>query len=71
MVSLRPWMSTALRLIGAVTVLTGVLMLGFYHECYRLVGIPKPLHVWPLQALGVANILIGVGYFLEIGRAHV
>src|SRR5262249_5367167 len=58
------WMSMALRLIGAVTVLSGLAMVGLYHECFRLVGMVKPLHVWPLQALGSVNILIGVGYFL-------
>lgn len=57
-------MRFVLRLAGTYNVLAGLSMICFYHEGYRLLGVPKPDLVLPIQGMGVLVALFGVGYHL-------
>jgi hypothetical protein len=61
---LRPWMYWLLRFAGTYNVLAGLTMLIFYHECYHVIGVPKPVLVLPVQLVGMLVALFGVGYHL-------
>lgn len=61
---LRPWMTAVLRFVAVYNVLAGFSMLVFYHESYKLMGVPKPALVMPLQLVGILVALFGVGYWL-------
>ena len=61
---LTPWMKFVLRFAGTYNVLAGASMVCFYHEGYKLLGIPKPELVMPVQVMGVLVGLFGVGYHL-------
>ena len=64
MTPLAPWMKFLLRFAGTYNVLAGLSMVCFYHEGYKLLGIPKPEFVMPVQVMGVLVGLFGVGYHL-------
>lgn len=61
---LTPWMKFVLRFAGTYNVLAGVSMVCFYHEGYKLLGIPKPELILPVQVMGILVGLFGVGYHL-------
>lgn len=61
---LRPWMYWLLRFAGTYNLLAGLTMLVFYHECYRVIGEPKPHLVLPIQLVGMLVALFGVAYHL-------
>ncbi len=65
---LRPWMRFVLRFAGAFNLLAGAAMILLYHEGYRLLGVPKPQLVLPLQIMGVLVGIFGVGYLLVASR---
>lgn len=58
------WMKRLLWFVGAYNILAGVGMVFFYHEGYRLLGIPKPDVVLPVQVVGTLVLVFGVGYWL-------
>ncbi|MGD9127268.1 MAG: hypothetical protein PVH19_07790 [Planctomycetia bacterium] len=62
---LRPWMYWLLRFAGTFNFLAGFCMLVFYHEGYKMVGVPKPALVLPIQLTGILVVLFGVGYHLS------
>jgi len=61
---LDPWMRFLLVFAGCFNLLAGFSMVVFYHEGYRLLGLPKPQVVLPVQVMGVLVALFGVGYLL-------
>lgn len=61
---LLPWMKRLLWFVGGYNLLAGLAMLTCYHEGYKLLGVPKPELVLPLQLVGVLVGLFGVGYWL-------
>jgi hypothetical protein len=54
-----------LRFAGTFNFLAGFCMLVFYHEGYKMVGVPKPALVLPIQLTGILVVLFGVGYHLS------
>jgi hypothetical protein len=65
---LQPWMRFLLRFAGTYNVLAGLSMICFYHEGYKLLGVPKPYLVLPIQIVGIMVALFGVGYHLVAGN---
>jgi hypothetical protein len=61
---LRPWMKFVLRFAGTFNLLAGASMICLYHEGYKLLGVPKPALMLPVQVMGVLVALFGVGYHL-------
>jgi len=61
---LRPWMRFVLRFAGTFNILVGLSMICFYHEGYKLLGVPKPEVILPVQIMGILVGLFGVGYHL-------
>ena len=61
---LRPWMTFVLRFAGGFNLLAGASMICFYHEGYKLLGVPRPEVILPVQVMGVLVGLFGVGYLL-------
>jgi len=61
---LLPWMRYLLRFAGTYNVLAGLCMILFYHEGYKLLGVPKPVLILPVQVMGILVGLFGVGYHL-------
>ena len=61
-------MTFLLRFAGTYNVLAGLSMICFYHEGYKLLGIPKPELVMPVQVMGILVGLFGVGYHLVAGN---
>lgn len=59
---LLPWMRFVLRFAGAFNLVAGTSMITLYHEGYKLLGVPKPNLVLPVQIMGVLVGLFGVGY---------
>lgn len=57
-------MRRLLRFVAVYNVLAGVGMIVFYHEGYKMLGIPKPTLNLPIQLVGVLVGLFGVGYWL-------
>lgn len=57
-------MTGLLRFAGCFNLLAGAGMIGLYHEGYKLLGVPKPELVLPVQVMGVLVALFGVGYHL-------
>jgi len=53
-----------LRFAGTFNLLAGASMITLYHEGYRLLGVPKPELVLPVQVMGILVGLFGVGYHL-------
>lgn len=64
MYPLTPWMYWLLRFAGTFNLLAGFSMVVFYHEGYKLLSVPKPALVMPLQLVGVLVALFGLGYHL-------
>jgi len=65
---LRPWMRYLLRFAGCFNLLAGLAMISLYHEGYKLLGVPKPALVLPVQVMGILVGLFGVGYHLVANR---
>jgi small multidrug resistance pump len=65
---LEPWMTVVLRIAGTFNVLAGLGMVCLYHEGYRIMGLPQPLPVLPVQVMGVLVGLFGVGYHLVASK---
>jgi hypothetical protein len=63
MVPLSPWMRWVLWVAGAYNLLSGLGMIVGYHEAHRMAGIPPPALPLPMQVLGLAIVLFGVGFF--------
>lgn len=61
---LARWMTLLLRFAGTFNLLAGLCMMVFYHEGYRMLGVPKPALVLPVQVMGILVALFGVGYHL-------
>ncbi len=61
--ALAPWMRLVLRLAALNNVLAGVGMIIFYHEAFKLLGVPKPELNLPIQLVGVLVLLFGIGYW--------
>lgn len=64
MAPLLPWMRFVLRFAGTFNLLAGMCMIVFHHEGYKLLGVPKPSLVLPVQVMGILVGLFGVGYHL-------
>lgn len=62
--TLQSWMRPLLCLAGVFNISAGVCMVVFYHEGYKLLGIPRPELVLPVQIMGILVALFGVGYLL-------
>jgi hypothetical protein len=65
---LLPWMKYLLRFAGTFNLLAGASMMSLYHEGYKLLGVPKPELVLPVQVMGILVALFGVGYHLVANR---
>jgi hypothetical protein len=61
---LKPWMRWLLRFVGCYNLLAGLTFLVFYHECFKLIGMPKPQLMLPVQLVGILVGLFGVGYLM-------
>lgn len=61
---LRPWMCYLLRFAGTFNLLAGFGMICLIHEGYKLLGVPKPQLILPVQIMGILVGLFGVGYHL-------
>ena len=61
---LRPWMKYLLWFVGGYNILAGLGMMIFYHEGFRILDLPKPELMLPLQLVGMLVGLFGVGYWL-------
>jgi len=61
---LRPWMQLLLLFAGTFNLLAGLSMCSLYHEGYKMLGIPKPELILPVQVMGILVGLFGVGYLL-------
>ena len=68
MLPLTPWMRYLLRFVAVYNVLAGVVMLIFYHEAYKAMGLKKPDLNMPLQLVGILVGLFGVGYWMVANR---
>ncbi|MBX9790842.1 MAG: hypothetical protein K2Y37_18135 [Pirellulales bacterium] len=64
MTPLLPWMRYLLRFVAVYNVLAGLVMLVFYHESFKFLGVQKPTMNLPIQLDGALVILFGVGYWL-------
>jgi hypothetical protein len=62
-------MAWLLRFAGTFNLLAGFGMLAFYHEGFKMLGVPKPAFVMPVQLVGILVALFGVGYHLVAGNA--
>jgi len=65
---LTPWMYWLLRFAGTFNLLAGFSMMVFYHEGYKLLSVPRPALVMPLQLVGILVALFGVGYHMVAGN---
>ncbi|MBN2216524.1 MAG: hypothetical protein JW719_04025 [Pirellulales bacterium] len=65
---LLPWMRFVLRLAGTFNLLAGAAMILFYHEGFKLLGVPKPALILPVQVMGILVALFGVGYHCVAAR---
>ena len=68
MAPLKPWMRFVLRFAGCFNLVAGAGMVCLYHEGYRLLGVPKPVLILPVQVMGILVALFGVGYHLVASR---
>jgi hypothetical protein len=53
-----------LRFAGTFNLLVGMSMICLYHEGYKILGVPKPALILPVQMMGILVGLFGVGYHL-------
>jgi len=65
---LTAWMWFVLRFAGTFNLLAGASMIVFYHEGFKMVGIPKPALALPVQIMGILVALFGVGYHCVAAR---
>jgi len=65
---LLPWMRFVLRFAGTFNLLAGASMILFYHEGFKMLGLPKPALVLPVQVMGILVALFGVGYHWVAAR---
>jgi hypothetical protein len=68
--TLKPWMWWLLRFAGTYNLLAGLVMVVFYHEAFRALGVDRPKLVLPVQLTGVLVALFGVGYHLVAGAPY-
>lgn len=61
---LDPWMTRLLWFVGGYNLLAGFGMFVFYHEMLRIIEIPKPEFLLPIQLVGIMVALFGVGYWM-------
>lgn len=61
---LAAWMRPLLWFVGGYNILAGVGMICFYHEGFRILGLPKPELMLPLQLVGMLVALFGMGYWM-------
>lgn len=61
---LDKWMKFTLRFVAVFNVCAGLHMLVFYHETYKVIGMPKPEIQFPIQLVGILVALFGWGYYL-------
>ena len=61
---LKPWMTNLLRFAAGFNLVAGISMILFYHEGYKLLGMPRPEIVLPVQTVGMLVALFGVGYWM-------
>ena len=61
---LKPWMRIVLRIAGVFNLIAGASMGTLYHEGYKMLGVPKPELILPVQVMGILVALFGVGYLL-------
>ena len=61
---LKPWMNYLLRFAAVFNLIAGISMMFFYHEGYRLLKMPKPEIVLPVQTVGMLVALFGIGYWM-------
>lgn len=52
-----------LRVAAVNNLLAGVVMMVFYHEGFKMLGLRKPEVILPVQLTGVFVFLFGVGYY--------
>jgi CDP-diglyceride synthetase len=60
---LSPWMVWVLRVAAVNNLLAGLSFMVFYHESFKLVGLPKPEVKLPIQLTGIFVFLFGIGYY--------
>lgn len=65
---LRPWMRRLLRFAGCFNLVAGAAMISLYHEGYKLLGVPKPELILPVQIMGILVGLFGLGYHWVASR---
>ncbi len=61
---LDPWMTWLLRFAAVFNLVAGIGMVFCYHEGFKLLGLPKPQVVLPVQTVGMLVALFGVGYWM-------
>lgn len=61
---LSSWMRYLLWFVGGYNILAGIGMMVFYHEGFRMLDLPKPELMLPLQLVGILVGLFGVGYWM-------
>ena len=64
MVPLRPWMFYLLVFAGCYNLLVGLTLTVFYHEAFKILGLPKPELMLFVQLVGILVGLFGVGYLI-------
>jgi len=62
------WMRVVLRFAGTFNLLAGASMIVLYHEGYKMLGVPKPELILPVQIMGILVALFGVGYHWVASR---
>jgi hypothetical protein len=65
---LLPWMRWVLRIATAYNLAIGTIMLCFYHESSKIIGMPRPEPIIFFQLAGLLIGLFGVGYWLVLCR---
>jgi hypothetical protein len=61
---LKPWMTYLLRFAAGFNLVAGISMILFYHEGFRMLDMPKPEIVLPVQTVGMLVALFGAGYWM-------
>ncbi len=62
--TLVPWMHGVLKFAGYYNLMAGLSMMILYHEGYKILGVPKPEFVLPIQLVGLLVAIFGVGYLM-------
>jgi hypothetical protein len=65
---LLPWMRLLLRVASIYNLWAGLVMVVFYHEASKILGMPRPTPIMPFQLDGLLVGLFGVGYWLVASR---